>query len=43
MSVDPVLSFIIIIYFIFQQSSEGTITAPWDMELVTYTQFPLQA
>ena len=30
-------------YFINQQSSEGTITAPWDMELVKYTQLPLQA
>lgn len=27
----------IIIYFIFQQSPEGTITAPWDIELVSYS------
>jgi len=29
---------IIIIYCIYQQSSEGTVTAPWDTELVKYTQ-----
>jgi hypothetical protein len=30
-------------FYHIEHFSEGTITVPWDMKLVKYTQFPVQA